>query len=107
MGLELIKKTKFSQSSKILSNTDAACWHYTYVARIYVGVGSGACLRALEALGFLVLKYAFFHILETPFYKNRTLHCTLINLQYLYVTTHFGKNLHFLIFTICIVVAAR
>ena len=29
--------------------------------------GSRACLRALEAFGFLMLKYAFSHILETPF----------------------------------------
>ena len=27
--------------------------------------GSGACLRALETFGFLMLKYAFSHILET------------------------------------------
>ena len=29
--------------------------------------GSRAHLRALEAFGFLMLKYAFSHILETPF----------------------------------------
>ena len=29
--------------------------------------GSRACLRALEAFGFLMLKYAFTHILETLF----------------------------------------
>ena len=29
--------------------------------------GSRACLRALEAFGFLMLKYAFSHILETLF----------------------------------------
>ena len=29
--------------------------------------GSRAHLRALEAFGFLMLKYAFFHILETLF----------------------------------------
>ena len=29
--------------------------------------GSRARLRALEAFGFLMLKYAFSHILETPF----------------------------------------
>ena len=30
-------------------------------------LGSRARLRALEAFGFLMLKYAFFHILETLF----------------------------------------
>ena len=30
-------------------------------------LGSRAGLRALEAFGFLMLKYAFFHILETLF----------------------------------------
>ena len=30
-------------------------------------LGSRACLRALEAFGFLMLKYAFSHILETLF----------------------------------------
>ena len=30
-------------------------------------LGSRAHLRALEAFGFLMLKYAFSHILETPF----------------------------------------
>ena len=29
--------------------------------------GSRACIRALEAFGFLMLKYAFSHILETLF----------------------------------------
>ena len=59
--------------------------------------GSRACLRALEAFGFLMLKYAFSHILETLFlsfltsiltpkvYKNRTLHCTSINLRHSYI----------------------
>ena len=30
-------------------------------------LGSRACLRALEAFGFLMLKYAFSHILQTLF----------------------------------------
>ena len=30
-------------------------------------LGSRACLRALEAFGFLMFKYAFSHILESPF----------------------------------------
>ena len=33
----------------------------------YLGLGSRAHLRALEAFGFLMLKYAFSHILETLF----------------------------------------
>ena len=33
----------------------------------YLWLGSWACLRALEAFGFLMLKYAFSHILETLF----------------------------------------
>ena len=53
---------------------------------------------ALEAFGFLMLKYAFSHILQTPFLsfltdsstpktnKNSTLHCTSINLQILSVS---------------------
>ena len=35
--------------------------------------GSRACLRALEAFGFLMLKYAFSHILETLFLSLLTL----------------------------------
>ena len=31
----------------------------------YLQLGSRACLRALEAFGFLMLKNAFSHILET------------------------------------------
>ena len=60
-------------------------------------LGSRACLRALEAFGFLMLKYAFSHILETLFLsfltsistpkvdKNRALHCTSINLRHSYI----------------------
>ena len=52
----------------------------------YLQLGSRACLRALEAFGFLMLKYAFSSILETLFlsflisssttkaYKNSALH---------------------------------
>ena len=52
-----------------------------------------AHFRALEAFGFLMLKYAFSHILETPFLsclkasltpktdKISTLHCTSINFR--------------------------
>ena len=74
--------------------------------------GSGAHLRTPEALGFLRLKYALFHILETPFLllvipslapktdKNRTLHCTSINLRYfkeifLCYYTIWGENCFF------------
>ena len=50
-------------------------------------LGSRASLRALEAFGFLILKYAFPHIIETLFLsfltssltpkanKNSVLHC--------------------------------
>ena len=62
----------------------------------YLQPGARACLRALEAFGFLMLKYAFSHILETLLLsflissstpkadKNRTLDCTSINLKYSY-----------------------
>ena len=67
--------------------------------------GSRARLRALEALGFLMLKYAFSHILETLFLsfltsiltpkvdKNRTLEFTSINLRHSYIL-HLFFNLH-------------
>ena len=67
--------------------------------------GSRACLRALEAFGFLVLKYAFSHILETLFLsfltsiltpnvdKNRALEFTSINLRHSYIL-HLFYNLH-------------
>ena len=68
-------------------------------------LGSRACLRAPEAFGFLMLKYAFSHILETLFLsfltsiltpnvdKNRTLDFTSINLRYSYIL-HLFFNLH-------------
>ena len=67
--------------------------------------GSRALKRALEAFGFLMLKYAFSHILGTLFLsfltsistakvdKNRTLHCTSINLRHSYIL-HLLFNLH-------------
>ena len=57
-------------------------------------LGSRALLRALEAFGFLMFKYAFSHILETLFLlfltsiltpkddKNRALDFTSINLRH-------------------------
>ena len=44
---------------------DAKWSHMSEVS--YVRLGSRAHLRAHEAFGFLMLKYAFFHILETLF----------------------------------------
>ena len=73
----------------------------------YVAGGLWLAYGPQKAPGFLMLKYAFSHILETLFLsfltptstpktdKNRTLHCTSINLRYLYVITHFAKNFHF------------
>ena len=67
--------------------------------------GSRARLRALEAFGFLMLKYAFSHIQETLFLsfltsiltpkvdKNRTLEFTSINLRHSYIL-HLFFNLH-------------
>ena len=67
--------------------------------------GSRARLRALEAFGFLMLKYAFSHILETLFLsfltsiltpnvdKNRALEITSINLRHSYIL-HLFFNLH-------------
>ena len=67
--------------------------------------GSRAHLRALEAFGFLMLKYAFSHILETLFLsfltsiltpnvdKNRALEFTSINLRHSYIL-HLFFNLH-------------
>ena len=63
--------------------------------------GSRARLRALEAFGFLMLKYAFSHILETLFLsfltpiltpkvdKNRALELTSINLRHSYILHYF------------------
>ena len=68
-------------------------------------LGSRAHLRALEAFGFLMLKYAFSHILETLFLsfltsiltpnvdKNRALEFTSINLRHSYIL-HLFINLH-------------
>ena len=67
--------------------------------------GSRAPLRALEAFGFLMLRYAFSHILETLFLscltsiltpkvdKNRALEFTSINLRHSYIL-HLFFNLH-------------
>ena len=67
--------------------------------------GSRARLRALEAFGFLMLKYAFSHILETLFLsfltsiltpkvdKNRALELTSINLRHSYIL-HLFFNLY-------------
>ena len=67
--------------------------------------GSRARLRALEAFRFLMLKYAFSHILETLFLsflisiltpkvdKNRALELTSINLRHSYIL-HLFFNLH-------------
>ena len=66
---------------------------------------SRAHLRALEAFGFLILKYAISHILETLFLsfltsiltpkvdKNRALEFTSINLRHSYIL-HLFLNLH-------------
>ena len=68
-------------------------------------LGSRACLRALEAFRFLMLKYAISHILETLFLsfltsiltpkvdKNRALEFTSINWRQSYVL-HLFFNLH-------------
>ena len=68
-------------------------------------LGSRARLRALEAFGFLMLKYAFSHILETLFLlfltsiltpkvdKNRALDLTSINLRHSDML-HLFFNLH-------------
>ena len=67
--------------------------------------GSRTHLRALEAFGFLMLKYAFSHIIETLFLsfltyilipnvdKNRALEFTSINLRHFYIL-HLFFNLH-------------
>ena len=66
---------------------------------------SRARLRALEAFGLLMLKYAFSHILKTLFLsfltsiltpkvdKNRALDFTSINLRHSYIL-HLFRNLH-------------
>ena len=68
-------------------------------------LGSRALKRALEAFGFLMLKYAFSHILETLLLnfltsiltpnvdKNRALEFTSINLRHSYIL-HLFFDLH-------------
>ena len=83
---------------------DVVKWSCASEASI-VWPGSRARLRALEALGFLMLKYAFSHILETLFLlfktsiltpkvdKNRALDFTSINLRHSDML-HLFFNLH-------------
>ena len=81
-----------------------AKWSHASEASI-LWPGSRACLRALEAFGFLMLKYAFSQILETLFLlfltsiltpkvdKNRALDFTSINLRHSDML-HLFFNLH-------------
>ena len=83
---------------------NVAKWSRTSEASI-LWPGSRAHLRALEAFGFLMLKYAFSHILETLFLlfltsiltpkvdKNRALDFTSINLRHSDML-HLFFNLH-------------
>ena len=83
---------------------DVAKWSRMSEASI-LWPGSRARLRALEAFGFLMLKYAFSHILETLFLliltsiltpkvdKNRALDFTSINLRHSDIL-HLFFNLH-------------
>ena len=83
---------------------DVAKWSRVSEASI-LWPGSRAHLRALEAFGFLMLKYAFSHILETLFLlfktsiltpnvdKNRALDFTSINLKHSHML-HLFFNLH-------------
>ena len=83
---------------------DAAEWSCTSEMS-NLQLGSRARLRALEAFGFLMLKYAFSPILETLFLsfltsiltlkvdKNRALDFTSINLRHSYIL-HIFFNLH-------------
>ena len=83
---------------------DIAKWSHASEASI-LQLGSRARLRALEAFGFLMLKYAFSHILETLFLlfltsiltpkvdKNRALDFTSINLRHSDML-HLFFNLH-------------
>ena len=87
-----------------LKVADIAKWSCTSEAS-NLQLGSRARLRALEAFGFLMLKYAFSHILETLFLsfltsiltpnvdKNRALEFTSINLRHSYIL-HLFFNLH-------------
>ena len=45
----------------------------------YLWLGSRACLKALESFGVLMLKYAFFHILQTLFLSFLTYKVKLEN----------------------------
>ena len=87
-----------------LKVADVAKWsHASGASNLWLG--SRARLRALEAFGFLMLKYAFSHILETLFLsfltsiltpnvdKNRALEFTSINLRHSYIL-HLFFNLH-------------
>ena len=70
---------------------------WSRMSKVSIGLGSRAHLRALETFGFLMLKYAFSHILETLFLsfltsiltlkvdKNRALEFTSINLRHSYI----------------------
>ena len=83
---------------------DVAKWSHASEASI-LRPGSRARLRTLEAFGFLMLKYAFSHILETLFLlfltsiltpkvdKNRALDFTSINLRHSDML-HLFFNLH-------------
>ena len=75
---------------------DVAKWsHVSKASNLWPG--SRALKQALEAFGFLMLKYAFSHILETLFLsfltpiltpnvdKNRALEFTSINLRHSYI----------------------
>ena len=80
---------------------DIAKWSCASILQL----GSRARLRALEAFGFLMLKYAFSHILKTLFLlfltsiltpkvdKNRALDFTSINLRHSDML-HLFFNLH-------------
>ena len=83
----------FGQGGGPASEADVAKRSRTSEASI-LRPGSRARLRALEAFGFLMLKYAFSHILDTLFLlfltfiltpkvdKNRALDFTSINLRH-------------------------
>ena len=59
----LVKGRPNSQMPKV-----ANVVKWSHVSKVsYLWPGSRACLRALEAFGFLMVKYAFSHILETLF----------------------------------------
>ena len=91
-----------------LKVADIAKWsHMSEASNLQLGsrVCLRARLRALEDFGFLMLKYAFSHILETLFLsfltsiltpnvdKNRALEFTSINLRHSYILNLFF-NLH-------------